>query len=231
MALASDCQTWPPPSAIALALAADRAHRAAPPATTDVELVARLLGRDEPAPLLTAERLLAGRGLRGLIPLRPLELRHLGASAAGAASLADAFELARRLAAAPYQQRPVTLSAPQHLAHYLTLHHAPSGQEIMGALYLDVRHRLIADREIFRGRLAHAAVEPLPLLKEALLLDAAGLMLYHNHPSGDPTPSLEDHIWTRRMQDALGLLGIELVDHIIVTYQGGWTSLRRSDAW
>jgi DNA repair protein RadC len=198
---------------------------------TDAELLARLLGADDPAPERTAEHLLAGRGLRGLTPASTIELRRLGASAAGSLGVAAAYELARRLAAEPLQDRPLQLSSPAKLAHYLALHHASASQEIMGALFLDVRRRVIADRELFRGTLRRIMVEPGPVLKEALLLDSASFALYHNHPSGDPSPSQEDFLWTDRVRQASDLLGIELVDHLIVTYQGGWSSLRSLRPW
>jgi DNA repair protein RadC len=200
-------------------------------AVSDAELVARLLGTGEPESRRTAERLLAGRGLRRLIPFDAVTLHHLGASTAGSARLAAAYELARRLAAAPLEERAAKLSSPDSLVHYLALHHTSACQEIMGALFLDAHLRVIADREFFRGTLRNTSVDPKPLLKEALLHNSAGLALYHNHPSGDPSPSYDDFEWTHRMRLASDLLGIELVDHLIITYQGSWTSLRKLHPW
>ena len=73
------------------------------------------------------------------------------------------------------------------------------GQEIMGALFLDTRNRLLGEQEVYRGTLNRAAVEPRAVLKEALLRDAAGFVLFHTHPSGDPSPSAEDLAFTRRI--------------------------------
>jgi DNA repair protein RadC len=202
-----------------------------PQSMTDVELLAFLLGPGQPMPLATAERLLAGRCLSRLLARPAIDLRHLGASGAGAANLTAAYELARRLAAQDLKGLPILFSTPALLAHYLALHHATTDQEVFGAVYVDARHRLISDREFFRGTLHRSSVDPLPVLKEALLRDASGIALYHNHPSGDPTPSPEDLFVTRRMCDACDLLGFELLDHLIVTCDGRWTSLRQSRSW
>ena len=71
-------------------------------------------------------------------------------------------------------------------------------QETMGALFLDVRNRLIGESDIFRGTMKRAAVEPRAILKEALLSSASSIILFHTHPSGDPSPSSEDLTFTRR---------------------------------
>jgi hypothetical protein len=83
----------------------------------------------------------------------------------------------------------------------------------LGALFLDVRHRLISDAEAYRGTLHRASVEPREILKECLLRGAAGVVLFHTHPSGDPTPSSEDVNFSQRWAVAAGFVGVELVDH------------------
>jgi DNA repair protein RadC len=101
----------------------------------------------------------------------------------------------------------------------------------MGALFLDTRNRLLAESEVYRGTLNRAAVEPRGLLKEALLRGAAGLVLFHTHPSGDPSPSAEDLAFTRRLAEAGELVGVRLVDHLILGSAGRWVSLRQRGAW
>jgi DNA repair protein RadC len=101
----------------------------------------------------------------------------------------------------------------------------------MGALFLDTRNRLLGESEVFRGTLNRAAVEPRALLKQALLRDAAGLVLFHTHPSGDPAPSAEDLGFTRRMAEAGEIVGIRMVDHLILGSGGRWVSLRRRGGW
>jgi DNA repair protein RadC len=85
----------------------------------------------------------------------------------------------------------------------VTLRYACRDQEMMGAFFLDVRNRLLAERELYRGTLNRTVAEPREVLK-ALLRGAAGVVLFHNHPSGDPRPSSEDVMFTRRMARAGG---------------------------
>ncbi len=101
----------------------------------------------------------------------------------------------------------------------------------VGALFLDSRHRWLGEREIFRGTLQRAAVEPREILKEALLRGAAGVVLFHTHPSGDPSPSLEDFAFTRRMVEASGVVGIDFVDHLVLGAEGRWSSIRERRPW
>ncbi len=93
----------------------------------------------------------------------------------------------------------------------------------MGGLLLDAKNRLVKDAPLFRGTLTHAAVAPSPLFRQAILAGAAGLILYHNHPSGDPEPSPEDLATTKRFLAAGREIGIEVKDHVIVG-RGRWVS-------
>ena len=101
------------------------------------------------------------------------------------------------------------------------------GQEVLGALFLDGRNRWIGESELFRGTLDRAAVEPAALLRDAISRAASGLVLFHTHPSGDPSPSLDDLTFTRRVADAAKLLGLRLLDHLILGHGGRWLSLRQ----
>ncbi len=76
------------------------------------------------------------------------------------------------------------------------------------------------DAEIYRGTLDRAVVEPREILRRALIGKAAGVILYHNHPSGDPTPSREDREFTRRLAAACEAVGVRLLDHIVVGREG-----------
>ncbi len=88
--------------------------------------------------------------------------------------------------------------------------------EVFGILCLTTKHRIIAYHEVSRGTLDTTLVHPREVFKAALLANAAAIVLAHNHPSGDPTPSSDDVALTRRLQAAAHVLGIEIVDHIVV---------------
>lgn len=103
---------------------------------------------------------------------------------------------------------------------------APADEEILGAVFLDTRHRILSDMAFFRGKLRHAAVEARPILKMAFLLDAAEVVIFHGRPTDDPDPSHEDLLFTRRMARADELMGVRLADHLIITPSARWTSLR-----
>jgi DNA repair protein RadC len=104
-------------------------------------------------------------------------------------------------------------------------------QDVMGALFLDIRHRLLGDQEIFRGTLSRAEVEPREILKECLLRGTAGVVLFHTHPSGDPTPSDADLLLRCRMAYAATLVGVELVDHLVLGAIGCWASIKAQGGW
>lgn len=201
-------------------------------ALSDTEVIAVLLrvGRPGLSALEMARELLEERdGLAGLLTAEIGHLRRRGLGDAKAATLLAAVELGRRLARSQMFQRQ-KLAQPARVADYLLMRYASQDQEVMGALYLDVRSRLISESEIYRGTLDRAAVEPRAILKEALLSSASSMILFHTHPSGDPAPSLEDLEFTRRMAKAGELLGIRLVDHLILGGEGRWVSLRRRGA-
>jgi DNA repair protein RadC len=200
---------------------------------SDVELVAVLLRLGHPgvSVLGLAEEVIGEHGgLSGLLGATPQTLRRRGLGDAKAASLLAALEIARRVARGEMRGREV-LSRPAHVARYLVIKYHQRDQEIMGALFLDVRHRLIGEREVFRGTLHRAAVEPREILKECLVSGAAGVALFHTHPSGDPTPSVEDVLFTRRMAEAAAVVGVELVDHLVLGATGRWVSMRQRNAW
>lgn len=199
----------------------------------DAELVAVLLrtGRPGSSAIEMARELLGTLGgLPGLAAATAPELGRRGLGPAKAAGLLAAIELGRRLARAEIPDR-APLARPAAAASYLALRFAGRDQEIFGALYLDARNRLIAERELYRGALQRAAVEPRLVLKEGLLRGAAGCIVFHTHPSGDPSPSAEDLAFTRRLAEAGEVVGLRLVDHLILAGPGRWTSLAERGGW
>ncbi|MCB1007541.1 MAG: DNA repair protein RadC [Acidobacteria bacterium] len=199
----------------------------------DSELVAVLLrtGRPGASAIEVAREMLASvGGLGGLASQGAPALLRKGLGSAKAATLLAAAELGRRLARTDAVER-TPLANPAAVASYLALRYGARDQEVMGALYLDGRNRLLAERELYRGTLNRAAVEPRQILKEGLLHGAAGCLLFHTHPSGDPSPSAEDLAFTRRMAEAGEVVGIRLVDHVVVGSVGRFVSLRERGAW
>jgi DNA repair protein RadC len=139
-----------------------------------------------------------------------------------------------RVALVQEEQSPygdLSLSNPSEVAKFLGRILNDRPQEHMVAVYLDTRNRLIGWTIAHVGTLNRAAVEPRTIFQVALSLNAAGLILAHNHPSGDPSPSAEDLAFTRRMAEAGDLLGTRLVDHLILGEQPRWISLRQRGGW
>ncbi len=200
---------------------------------SEAELLAVLLGtgRRGGSALTVARELLEDvGGLHRMSGCGVLELRGHGLGPAKAARILAALELATRLARREVLPRPM-FERPGVAARYLSLRYARPDQEVMGALFLDTRHRLLHERELFRGTLDRAAVEPRAILRQGLLVSAAGLLLFHTHPSGDPSPSAEDLAFTRRIDEAATIIGIRLLDHLIVGRPGRYTSLRERGGW
>lgn len=199
---------------------------------SDAELLSRLLsGTREAEGLARASTLLARvGGLPALVEIDPRAFRFLSLSKLESLRLAAAVELGRRLARCQVPER-APMDRPAEVARYLALRFGCVAQEVMGALFLDGRNRLIAIRELFRGASNRCQVEPKAILREALLLRAEALTLFHTHPSGDPSPSAEDYCFTRRLHEASEVLKIRLVDHIVVGGPGRWTSLRERRPW
>ena len=133
--------------------------------------------------------------------------------AAKATRIIAAFEIARRLAS-NRSDGPPDFDADL-FGRTLIIRSASMNQERLGALLLDSRNRIIRDREIYVGTVDRAIVSTRDVIRLALDANAVGVVLYHNHPSGDPSPSSEDIAYTRRTRDSLHLIDIELVDHLI----------------
>ncbi len=153
------------------------------------------------------------------------ELRGIdGLGDAGVAALKTVQAAAQRLVRAEVMGQPV-LAEWDRLIAYLNAVLAREPVEQVRVLFLDSRNRLIADEAQSRGTLNHTPVYPREVVKRALELHAAALILIHNHPSGDPTPSAADIAVTRDIGHAAAALSVVLHDHIIVG-NGRWLSFR-----
>lgn len=131
------------------------------------------------------------------------------------AQLQAVIELARR-ALQEELQSGITLGSPQSVKHYLQLLLAGRAYESFVVMFLDVKNRLIATEELFRGTLTQTSVYPREVVKAALARNAAGLLFAHNHPSGTPEPSAADHTLTQALKQALALVDVRVLDHFIV---------------
>lgn len=202
----------------------------------------RALGRDTDMARLLGAIVVTGASTANLVPLLPpagvLALAcmtvdqvadELGCSKAGAQRLVLAFALHRRLLAALAPERP-TCSVPDEVAAFLRPH-ALRDVEALWVLPLDPRCRLIGGEpiEVFRGDVDGTDAGPRAICRAALRAGAASVVVAHNHPSGDPTPSAADVAVTRRIAAACRSVDVPLVDHLIVTADGRWCSLRRDD--
>lgn len=211
----------------------ERLLRRGAQALSDAELVAVLLQNGCPgrSALDLARELLAHTGgLQALAGACPAGLVWSGIGPAKRATLLAVAEFACRLAADAIPAR-APLERPEAVVHYLDVRYGQRHQEVVGALYLDSRNRLLTECELYRGTVSRSVVEPRAVLREGLMRGASGIVLFHTHPSGDPTPSAEDLQFTRRLAEAGEVLGVTLVDHLIVGHGGRWISLRDRGAW
>ena len=149
-----------------------------------------------------------------------------GLGEAGVAALKTIQAAAQRLAKAEVLYRPV-LANWERLMEYLQSVLAREKVEHFRVLFLDNRNRLLADEAQARGTVNHTPVYPREVVKRALDLHATAIILVHNHPSGDPSPSQEDIEMTREIKKAATALSIVLHDHVIVG-NGQWVSFRKS---
>ncbi|BBT39693.1 RadC family protein [Pseudomonas putida] len=111
------------------------------------------------------------------------------------------------------------LTSPKEVFSHLQALLADYEHEVFALLMLDSRHRVISFEEVFRGTLGGACVYPREVVKVALEHNAAAVILVHNHPSGDPEPSLADRMLTQKLRDALNLVGVRTLDHIVVGHE------------
>jgi DNA repair protein RadC len=185
----------------------------------DNELVALVLGQGtaRASALALANVVLArAGGVRGLARTGLAQVLGIpGVGAARGARLLAAIELGRRAIVHQLEDRP-RFDAPADLARFLVPQFGGRPVEHFGALLLDGRNRLLRTAIVSIGTLDAIVVQPRDILREALLEVAAAVVLFHNHPSGDPTPSREDMLVTRRMVEAGIVMGIEVLDHLVL---------------
>ena len=132
------------------------------------------------------------------------------------AAAPEVFSRTRSLIAQRFRTGSQVLGHPSVVQEFLYLRLGGLEYEVFGLLHLDNRHRLIQMEELFRGTLAGASVHPREVMKSALAHNSAAVILFHNHPSGILEPSSADEFITLRLRDALALIDIRVLDHLIV---------------
>jgi DNA repair protein RadC len=197
----------------------ERLYHSGADALADAELLALQLGsgRRGRNAVEVAREMLAGYGsLAGVAAREPAELARLpGVGRAKAARLASAFELTRRLRArTPGARTPMGSPAEVHAAFAPLMEDLP--REVFRVALLDAQNGLLRDLVVSVGTLSSTLVHPREVFRPALLEPAASLILLHNHPSGDPTPSREDVKLTRQLVESARLLDLHLHDHVVI---------------
>jgi DNA repair protein RadC len=192
------------------------------------ELLAILLrtGTEQRSAVGLAEHLLSHfGGLRGLSAATVEEMAGVhGIGPAKAAQIKAAIEFGRRLVAASPEERP-KITSPRDVYNLLGPSLREEKREHFVALLLDTKNGVLRQHTVSVGDLSSSLVHPREVFVAAIRHSAASLIVAHNHPSGDPTPSPEDAAVTRRLQEAGELIGIELLDHIVLG-DHRWVSLK-----
>ncbi|MEZ0396321.1 MAG: DNA repair protein RadC [Anaerolineales bacterium] len=199
-----------------------------PQALSSAELLAILLrvGVAGESAVQMGQRLLAAfGGLTGLhrAPFEDLCNQH-GVGAAKAAQIKAAIELGRRLTLEAPEERPV-INSPADAAALVSYEMSAFEQEHLRVLLLDTRNRLLDIVEVYKGSVNSAQVHVGEVFKAAIRRGAAAILVAHNHPSGDPTPSPDDVAVTRAIVQAGRLLDVDVLDHLVIG-QGRWVSLK-----
>ena len=188
-------------------------------ALSDAELIAVILGTGttgRSALDLAREALTRFGGLSGLLASGPEELGTIdGLGPAKSAQLQAVLELARRSLREEIRRDPA-LSSPDKVRDYLKMTLAHREHEVFMALFLDAQNRLLTADELFRGTLTQTSVYPREVVKRALAVNAASVIFAHNHPSGVAEPSRSDELLTASLRQALGLVDVRVLDHLIV---------------
>jgi DNA repair protein RadC len=201
-----------------------------PAALADAELLALLLrtGMKGLGVLQMAEKVLQDLGgLSGLLAAAPEQLKGVkGLGPAKRAELLAVMEMARRSLSGGLKTQPV-FNSPQLVKDYLQMQLGALPHEVFAVLFLDAQHRLIACEELFRGTLTQTSVYPREVVKRTLALNAASVILAHNHPSGLLEPSRADELLTQTLKSSLQLVDVRVLDHFVVGRNGALSFAER----
>ncbi len=201
----------------------ERLRRAGPRGLSDAEILALILRTgDRTQDVCALSRAVLDRfdGIGGLASAEGSALEATpGLGPAKSASLRAAIELARRMVDLSIEPGQL-IRSPADVQRHFRAQLRDLRRESFHVLLVDGRHRLIRAEEVSIGTLTASLVHPREVFRDAIRSAAAALVLVHNHPSGDPTPSAEDRAVTERLRSAGRLLGIHVLDHVIVSDRG-----------
>ena len=195
-------------------------------ALSHAEILAVLLGSGtrEKSALSLSQTLLASF-TKGLAQMEELTLEELmnfpGIGLAKASRILCALELSRRIRAEPSVK--LCVSSPAAVYEHMKNKMNHLQREVFICLHLNVKNRIIAEDTVSIGTLNNSLVHPREVFKKAVKNGAAAILVVHNHPSGDPTPSQDDCRVTKRLKEVGELMGIPLLDHIIIAKEGNFS--------
>lgn len=197
----------------------ERILKDGPEALSNIELLAILLriGTKEDNVLELASKILTQVGnIKGLASYSMDDLKNIkGIGLAKAAQIKAAVEIGKRISSAPNEERPI-IRSPQDVERLLMEEMRHLDREYFKAISLNTKNNVLAIETVSVGSLSSSIIHPRELFKNPIKRSAAALILVHNHPSGDPSPSKEDLDVTKRLVEVGKLLGIEVLDHIII---------------
>ncbi len=188
-------------------------------ALTDAELLALLLRTGLPGHdvfALAAQVLDEFKGYPGLLRAEAADLKRIkGLGPAKRAELVAVMEMARRALTAQLKEARL-FDMPQKVKDFLSLQLGEREQEVFAVMFLDGQHRLLEFEEMFHGSLSQTSVYPREVVRRALKHNAGAVILAHNHPSGVAEPSRADEFLTQTLKDALRLVDVRVLDHLVV---------------
>ena len=199
-----------------------------PTALTNAELLSIIIGSDvngENAIHVSQRILQYFHGWGGLhrAPITALQEQH-GIGNTKAAQIKAAIDIGRRLSLESPEERP-TINSPADAAALVSYEMAGLDQEVLRIIQLDRRNQVMEITEVYKGSVNSSQVRIAEVFKHAIRINASAIVVVHNHPSGDPTPSPDDVAVTRQIVQAGKLLDIEVLDHMIIGV-GKWVSLK-----
>lgn len=180
-----------------------------------IAIILRTGSADQTVTSLADELLVTFKDLRGIAKASCAEIANIkGIGPAKAVQLKAAFELGRRILTGNPVQAPM-ISKPQDIFNLMKASFQDLDREHFKVIHLNTKNHVLKIETTAIGILSSSPVHPREVFKEAIKMNSAGIILTHNHPSGDPTPSQDDLLLTSRLREAGDILGIQVIDHII----------------